>query len=464
MYEGYFGDRRLSRRADELVNSIGQNETVVVNRLSSDWNEQIAYYRLLENEKVTLEELQSGLVHRCGELSDGGHKLVIQDTSQFNFQHHSGRIKPGSGLGVIGDNESLGFFFHPSLVIDAESGYGIGFSDIQIWTRAGDKLDKHERDYKNLPIEEKESYRWVSSVENSREVLSDADRLTVIADRESDIFELFAQLPDDRTDLLIRCCQNRKILEGEGKLFEHLASRPCAGTYEIEVKKDLRKGRKGRIAHMEVRYCQLTLLRPDKFSGLEIAEEISIYAIEAKEIASSVPDGEKPIYWRLLTTHSIESFVEAMECIRWYSLRWQLEQLFRLLKLKGFNLEESELQRGSSLMKLCVLALSAALDVMRLMLARNGKQEQPIAHVFTLEEQACLIELAPTMEGPTQKQQNPHPQQTLAWASWIIARLGGWNGYQSQHPPGPITFYRGLKQFEILSQGWMLARKLMYNP
>jgi hypothetical protein len=121
-------------------------------------------------------------------------------------------------------------------------------------------------------------------------------------------------------------------------------------------------------------------------------------------------------------------------------------------------------QRGSSLIKLCVLALAAALDVMRLMLARDGQQEQPIAHVFTPEEQACLSELAPTLEGRTEKQQNPHPQQTLAWASWIIARLGGWNGYRSQHPPGPITFYRGLKQFENLSQGWMLARKLMYNP
>lgn len=464
MYEGYFGDRRLSRRADQFVNAVGQHETVVVNRLSSDWSEQMAYYRFLDNEKVSLEELQSGLTRRCGELSGGGHKLVIEDTSQFNFQQHSGRIKPDSGLGVIGDNQSLGFFFHPSLVIDAESGSCIGFSDIQLWTRPADRPDKDDRGYKKLPIEEKESYRWISSVESSREVLSDADQLTMIADREGDIFELFAQLPDDRTDLLIRCCQNRKIVEGGGKLFEYLASRPCTGTYEIEVKKDLRKGRRGRIAHMEVRYCQLTLQRPDKLSGTQIAEEVSLYAIEVKEIASSVPQGEEAIHWRLLTTHPIESFAEAMECIRWYSLRWLLEQLFRLLKLKGFNLEESELQRGSSLMKLCVLALAAALDVMRLMLARSGEQEQPIAHVFTEEEQECLNDLAPTLEGRTQKQQNPHPKQTLAWASWIIARLGGWNGYQSQHSPGPITFYRGLKQFEIFSQGWKLARKLMYNP
>lgn len=186
----------------------------------------MGYYRFVKNKQVTLAELQSALVTRCGELSGGGHKLIIQDTSQFNFQHHSGRIKPDSGLGVIGDNESLGFFFHPSLVIDAESGYCIGFSDIQIWTRPVDRLDKHDREYKKLPIEEKESYRWISSVENSREVLSEADCLPVIADREGDIFGLFAQLPDARTELLIRCCQNRKILEGEGKRFEYLASRP----------------------------------------------------------------------------------------------------------------------------------------------------------------------------------------------------------------------------------------------
>ena len=464
MYEGFFGDYRLSRRADHLVKAICQHETVVVSRLSSDWKEQMAYYRLLDNERVSLDELKSGLTRRCGELSGAGHKLVIQDTSQFNFQHHSGRIKASSGLGVIGDNESLGFFFHPSLVIDAKSGWAVGLSDIQTWTRPADRLDKHKRGYKKLAIEEKESYRWISSVKRSREVLSGADRLTVIADRESDIFELFAQLPDARTDLLIRCCHNRKILEGGGKLYEYLASRLCAGNYEIEVKKDFRKNRKERIAHMQVRYCQVTLQRPDKLSGLETPAEITIYAIEAKETAWSVPEGEEPIHWRLLTTHQIESFSEAMECIRWYSLRWQLEQLFRLLKSKGFDLEESELQRGSSLIKLSVLALAAALDVMRLMLARDGQHEQPIGHVFNTEEQACLTELAPTLEGRTQKQKNPHRKHTLAWASWIIARLGGWKGYQSQKPPGPITFYRGLKQFQTLSQGWKLAKKVMYNP
>ena len=93
---------------------------------------------------------------------------------------------------------------------------------------------------------------------------------------------------------------------------------------------------------------------------------------------------------------------------------------------------------------------------MQMVLARDGSS-QPATAVFEQDEIPVLAALQPTLEGKTEKQKNPHPKTSLAWAAWIIARLGGWNGYKSEAPPGPITFLNGLRRFATLADGWRLA-------
>lgn len=164
-----------------------------------------------------------------------------------------------------------------------------------------------------------------------------------------------------------------------------------------------------------------------------------------------------PIRWRILTTHSVNSFENAIRIINHYKRRWYIEQLFRLLKKKGFDIQSSELESGWAIRKLTVMVLNAALRVMQLLLAYDNEQSQPIEQVFDSGEVKCLENLNNTLQGDTEKSKNRYDPKRLSWATWIIARLGGWKNYNSKRPPGPIILKRGLDKFASIYQGWKLA-------
>lgn len=219
--------------------------------------------------------------------------LSIQDTSEINYQNLVGKLKANDrNIGLVGNNTDAGFFLHPNLVVDTAEMFPIGFSSIILWNRAWDKSDKNECDYKNLPIQEKESFRWISSAATSKEVLREAAHITVIGDRESDIYEELVYVPDQKTDLLIRSSVNRNLYGG-GKLFETLSKSMLQAVYKIEIKGN--KKRKDRIAEMQLRYERIKIARPTNLSKKELPEFIELWAVEAREQSESVPEGEEEI-------------------------------------------------------------------------------------------------------------------------------------------------------------------------
>lgn len=467
MGEHGLGDQRLRRRVEQLRTVMVEQQRVSVAGLAGSRAEQIAYYRLLSNERVSEAALVETLAARARAavttLPGAVHLLAIQDTTQLNFEAHRGRLKSGSGLGVIGDGRSMGFFLHPTLLIDAQRGQALGFSDVRLWSREVEAPNKHARRYKQLPLEAKESVRWVESPQHSRTRMGAQLHLTSIADREGDLYPLFARVPDARTDLLVRVCRDHRIEESSAGLYTYLAAPPLLGVEEVEIRGDVRKTRTARRARLEYRSVRVHLPRPPLWKR-EAARTGPLWAIEVREVPETVPAGETPIHWRLLSTHTVESFAQARQVVAWYRERWNIEQTFRLLKLDGLDLESSELETGTALRRLSLLALDAALGVLRLLLAERGENEQPLAQLFSATEQACLGALTPRLEGKTAKQQNPHPPQTLAWAAWSIARLGGWKGYRSQHAAGPATYHRGLARFHSLCQGYLLATHVLCTP
>jgi hypothetical protein len=165
----------------------------VIRQISRNRAEQIAYYRYLENEQVSVSELVRSLSEHCQQQVRGRHILAISDTSEINLQSHQGRLNP-KGLGVVGNNTDVGFFIHPTLALDADSGFPLGLSSVQLWTRAVEHPDKHERNYAKLPIEQKESYKWLASAERSQRCFErgEARLVTHIGDREADIYEEWA--------------------------------------------------------------------------------------------------------------------------------------------------------------------------------------------------------------------------------------------------------------------------------
>jgi hypothetical protein len=405
-----------------------------------------------------MEELINESLNRCSRCVSGRHVLSIHDTSEINYQSHAGRLdQDDPDLGPVGNDHDIGFFLHPGLVVDAEDTFPLGFSAIHLWNRDFNKLNKHERNYAQQPIEEKESYRWISVSQQMKSSLKDAKMLTIVADRESDIYEEFVDIPDEKTHLLIRSKSNRLLYDQDMKLFDHLSSQKLGGSYDLKIKGDKRSKRKGRTALIEVRYSKVKISRPQKVSK-DYPDYIELYAVEARENASTVPKGEKPILWRLLTSHVVESYEWACKIISWYCLRWLIEQLFRTLKSKGVDIEASQLEQGIALKRLLIIALQAALRIMQLVQEREGKSGIQADVVFDEKEIEFLRVIGPHQEGKTKKQQNPYNQDSLAWAAWIIARLGGWKGHKPKSPPGPISMSRGLKAFGLMFFGAKMNR------
>ena len=450
-YVGKFKDKRLDKRANSLASSLYFGRTSSIHNITLGEAEQKAAYRFLSNKRVEEQTLIEACKERSSYLCEGKDLLVLSDTSEINMDDHRKRLKPGSGIGVTGNNEDVGFFLHASLVLDATKETSLGFSDIQLWHRPP---DREQQNYKKLPIEQKESYKWIKACQQSKDHLSKAASITFVQDREGDIYEQFACVPDERTHLIIRSRDNRN-LHGGRKLHEYLRSQPIAGSYTIELIKDIRKGIESRTAHLEVRFCKVSIVKPDQVKKTGIAREIDLTAVEVHEVNGPKSDA---VLWRLLTTHSITSYEEAVSIVNKYRARWYIEQLFRLLKNKGFKIESSELETGWAIRKLTVMILNSALRVMQMLLAYNNEESQPIEQVFTKEEIECLGQINETLQGHTEKSKNKNNRHLLSWATWIIARLGGWKDYNRKRPPGPIILKTGLDKFNAMFQGWNLAR------
>jgi hypothetical protein len=163
---------------------------------------------------------------------------------------------------------------------------------------------------------------------------------------------------------------------------------------------------------------------------------------------------EEPAHWRLLTTHQVNDIADARRIIGFYRLRWMIEQLFRTTKTKGFDIEALRQQQGRPLEKLVAATIIAAVTAMQLVAERDGKLQRPLGDAFDPGNQPVLERVGQSLEGKTEKQKNPHPKGSLAYASWVFARLGGWTGYYGK--PGPIVMLRGLTQFHAIKHGWSL--------
>jgi hypothetical protein len=455
-FEGIFPDKRLDDRAELIASQLIFSRTSSVKGSTKNEADQKGFYRFLENDRVDESRLVKELTQRCGINAKGRDVLVIQDTSSIGLSKHSNRIKPNSGVGLVGNKIGLGFLLHGSLVLDANNETMLGFSDVHLWHREEDKSNNTTRAYKKQPIEEKESFRWIQAGLDSKKVLKSARSITFIEDREGDIYEQFCLLPDNKTHVIIRNRDNRKLADGS-RLYDSIALEPISGTFNFKVDADKRKERKARIATIEVRYKKVTLQKPAGKISKELPDQLDLYVVEAKEINGPKKDS---IIWRLLTTHVVTNFQEAIVIINSYRLRWYIEQVFRLLKKEGFKIEDSELTTGWAIRKLTVLLLNNILRVMQMLMAYGNEESQPIQEVFTNEEIKCLKLLAGTYEQKKTHIQNPYPEEKLSWASWLIARLGGWKGYTKQRPPGPITMKRGLDKFDLIYQGWMLAQQI----
>jgi hypothetical protein len=405
---------------------------------------------MLSNDRFDHDAILEGSYRLCSAAINSTHVLCIQDTTEFNYQGIKKKLTElDPDIGPTGVKAIAGFFCHPMLVVDADSPSIFGLSSSLIYNRSWDQKNKLERKYSQLPIEEKESYRWIRSCELSKDRIPALVQKTIIGDRESDLYEEFERIPDETTYILVRSRSDRNLSDG-GKLYTALDQASVQGGSVVTVSSN--KKREARQAKLEISFCQVSIAAPGNYKGKTKAIDLS--AILVKEHQDSVPAGEQPILWRLLTTHKIESIEQANQCIEWYKKRWLIEELFRVIKTKGFAIESSQLGSGSGLKKLLAMTLQAALKIMQLKLALSDQMIHS-QEVFSQQELDYLELVQKKVEGATEKQKNPYKKDSLAWATWTIARLAGWSGYKTHGPPGYITIKEGLDKLNQQFIGYL---------
>lgn len=461
-FEGFLPDSRLVIRTEKVMNDMLKFGNVVVNKFCCTLSDKMGAYRMLANDSFDHMDLIKGLQRTCKANQKPKHLLCIQDTTELNYTAHIERIgKQDPDIGPVTRDDNAGMYCHPVLVIDPENMIPLGFPSVKLWNRSWDKENKHQRKYKKQDITEKESYRWIECAQETKVVLSETPLKTIIGDRESDIYEEIVTVPDEKTHLLVRSSWNRNLYDSEVKLFDFLASCDQKATYNLEIKGN--KNRESREALMSLRYTKVKLQKPINRDLKNYPDYVEVWAIEAREMDQTVPENEEPILWRLLTTHPLIDQQDAINCITWYKARWHIEELFRVLKSKGLQIESSQLETGAALKKLTIMALQVALTTMTLKLSLNKPDKIPAGIVFTKGQIEFIKLLLNNVEGKTEKQKNPYPKESLPWAAWTIARLSGWVGYKSQGPPGYISIKRGLDYFNSNYQGYEIAMNLL-NP
>ena len=460
-FTGAFGDKRIENRASQALRKLTQGRDSSLRQITEDEAEQRSFYRLFNNESFSEAGIINSIVNRCQALCSARHLLCIQDTTEFNFSGQQGRIKAKSGLGTTSREDILGFMLHSSLVVDAVKSHALGYSYIKAWERLEDAPGKLERGYQQLPIEEKESYKWIAAANQSKELLQQAASITIVADRESDVYDLFKVVEKGKVELLIRSNHDRQIT-GKSKLSAYLNKLPVMHEYDLAVTGDARKSVEKRLAHIGLKWSKVELLKPKSCNNEQLPLVQQVYVVEATELNKA-----KGIYWRILTTHEVTNAEQALLIISWYKERWYIEQIHRLLKTDGFRIERSQLEQGWAIRKLTLLAMMASLRVLQMMLAYQDDNEQDINEAFDGQEQKCLQMIGDKLNGETEKLKNPAKANTLKWATWIIARLGGWKGYTSQRKPGPIVLQNGLAKFYNIYEGWTLYQNYhqdVYTP
>jgi DDE family transposase len=405
---------------------------------------EVRFNRFLGNPKVTtarvIESWSTGTVT----AAEGRHVLAIQDTSEINFATTARRRR---GLGEIGHGNTRGVLLHPMLAVDAESGSCPGLLSGKVWTRQGRRTVSHDQ----RDLSDKESQRWIATALAAKPLLAKAAAVTMLGDRESDIFALYASAAEEQFHVIARSMHDRKLADTSGL---YAASEAMTIIEQRAIVLPARTQRAEQTVLLGLRFGAVKLARPQTKFLRHLPQSLSLTLVDVREVEPQA--GTEPLHWRLLTTHPVTTAEEAWRIVEWYKRRWLIEQFFRILKTQGFRLEDSQIGTAERLLKLVAIAAKAAVITLQLVQARDGRDHQPARIAFDAEEVATLAAFNRNLEAQSKRLRNPHPPDSLAWAAWIIGRLGGWDGYPSSKPPGPITMKHGLEYFHAAAAGWSL--------
>jgi len=336
-------DTRLNNRCQTLAIAFNAQPNVPINQACEDWADTKAAYRFFDNDKVTHERILSSHQQRTvARMSKHSLTLAVQDTSFLNYTHHP----TTEGTGPIGNKsqKQSGFVMHSTLALTAE-GMPLGILTQAIFSRPVDQPSKTAAACKKQPIEEKESYKWIQAFKQTLALTLDKAETLTICDREADIYEMFALAKEKEAKLLVRSNVDRLLMdESERKLRAKVQNSPLAGHLKVHIPKSATQPKRDAILSM--RYTSVKLKPPWRPNKKKMPT-VTLNAVFIRE--DNPPDNvEEPIEWLLLTNYVVDCLEDAVQIVKWYRCRWQIEIFHKILK-SGCVIEECRLQTDERL-------------------------------------------------------------------------------------------------------------------
>jgi hypothetical protein len=458
-----FPDARLKSRLGRLLGELGRKIGEKLPVACQDWAATKAAYRFFSNPRVNESIILAGhfAATRSRIAAIKGPLLILHDTTEFSFQRNrpepigKTRLLPSCRLGQKPITK-CGLLLHSSLAITT-AGKPLGLTAVKFWTRKkfkgtnalkgrGIAGGKHSVNATRIPIEQKESVRWLENLKQSTQLVN-PDRCIHIGDRESDIYELFCLAREERTHFLVRTCVDRLAGAGSTTIARKMKREPIQGTHQVEY---LDAKRRPVNVSLQLRYSQMTVHPPigkhTKYPPL------SLTVIHAWERGR--PKGRKPICWKLLTDQPVENLDSAIEKVDWYAQRWKIETFHKVLK-SGCKAEDAKLRTAARLTNLIAVLCVVAWRVFWLTMVNRTNPKTSADAVFTESEIAILNHLAGDSQRPAPK--------NVAHYVLTIAKLGGYLHRKNDGPPGNTVLWRGLTRLTDIHLGVEIGAQLVGN-
>jgi hypothetical protein len=449
--EAELGDRRLTARLVDLARRLAEHPSQSLPEACEDGAQLKAAYRFFANEKVKPSAvLQSHVEQTTARLAGEAVVLAVQDTTAVDYTGHPGT----TGLGVLNDVKHQGFLVHTTLAITPER-VPLGLLAQEVWTRDAASLGKRAT-RKQRPITEKESQKWLTSLEavKAAHARCPDTHLISVGDREADVYDLFLVDRPAGVDLLVRASWDRGVEEPQRHLWATMAAAPEAGILTVAVPRRVAQSgtpaQPARTAHLTLRFAPVTL-RPPRHRSTEHLPTVPINAVWVVEAAP--PPETRPIEWLLLTTCPVETTEQAFTLVDYYVCRWGIEVWHKVLK-SGCQIEARQLETAERLERCLTLYSVIAWRVLYATLLARAAPDLPCTVLLDPDEwQAlyCIIHRTPT--PPTTP---PTVRQAVRW----IAQLGGFLARASDGEPGPITLWRGFQHLADHTAMFRLMRPL----
>jgi len=445
------GDQRLNRRLVEIARDFYARPQAQIPQACQTRSRTKAAYRFFKNPSTAMEELLEP--HRkatYGRIAEKRIVLCPQDTTSLNYSMHPAT----EDLGPIGSSKNgpIGLIVHDTMAFSTEA-TPLGLLDVQCWARDAEEFGKkHQRQLR--PIEQKESYKWLRSFQSVAEAQRQCPETMLVSmgDREADIYELFHLAWQDPKGpkLLVRAEQDRLLADNQGHLWPVVSSQPIGGIQEISVPR--RGAVTARIAHLEVRFAEVTLKPPKdktKYGTLKL------WAVLAQEMEA--PPDVTPLCWMLLTTCSVTRFDQATEKLAWYTKRWGIEIYHRTLK-SGCKIEERQLGDAASLEACLAIDMVVAWRVYHMTKLGRDIPDVPCTAFCDEDEWKALTSFIlrrPIVDGTP-----PTARQYVR----MLASLGGFLGRTCDGEPGTKSIWLGQQRLDDIKLAYQFFAPQLRPP